>query len=111
MPLSRKKQPPQVLTSDPQRFTLLRVLSIATAILLAAIGLATAVFFYSFIYKRAADVRVIMQSRSEGAVHLIDFDRLARIEEAWAQKHGSSTLPLPRDPFSAPATTPASGPN
>jgi hypothetical protein len=45
MPLRHKHKSQPILTSDPQRFTLLRIMSVVTMVLLAVICLGTLSFF------------------------------------------------------------------
>jgi hypothetical protein len=48
-----------------------------------------------------------MQSQTQSPLHLIDFAHLEEVDEAWTEKHSTSTLSLPRNPFHAPVAAPA----
>lgn len=105
MPPKKTRRP--ILTSEPQRYTLLRVMIVIASITITTISLGTIIFYFIFVYQRAADTDVITRSRAQGTLHLIDFEHLAGIESKWTLKHSSSTLPMPRDPFYGSTAAPA----
>lgn len=89
-------------TQAKRKFLPLRLLSIAAFFLYAVVIAATIWFAYASIYSRQADIAAL---ESQGLPHVIQFDRLEKIEADWNRKQNETPGQNIRDPFRPGATT------
>lgn len=85
----------------------LRIISLVAFALAFCVISITVYFVYSNVYSIVGSVDAILTLQSDLKIEPIDFTRLDRVSAAWNQKHASTTIVLPRDPFHATSTSTA----
>jgi hypothetical protein len=101
------------IPKEYQHIQWLRIISLAISVVLTGLLGVTIFFVYNNVYNTVDNVETILTLQSDLKIEPIDFTKLDRVNQAWIEKHSTSTIILTNDPFvtktDASSSTPVSG--
>ncbi len=105
MPIIAPKIKPKIDIPGYRQFGKLKIISLVViGLILFAFGLSI-YFVYRNIYQTIGEMQSIIILKSQMNTEVINFDKLQKVKEKWAEKQTSTTPQLNRDPFYAAPTT------